>query len=86
MVDVESAVQIATSLINKVMPEYAALRPEVEEFELSSDGALWNVTFRAKNPDSGYPAGNVFFPYRDKVVQITTDNGELIAIRNPTYN
>jgi len=87
MVDVESAVKIAFSELGKVMPEYAALNPEIEEFERSQDGSLWNVTFRAKNPDADINGrGNVFYPYRDKIVQIQASNGDLIAIRNPTYN
>jgi hypothetical protein len=85
MVDVETAVQIAKSMLAKVMPDYVQLEPYVEEFELSPSGNLWNVTFRAKNPDMGETA-NVFYPYRDKVVQISTADGNLIAIRNPTYN
>ncbi len=85
MVDVETAVKIALSELAKVMPDYLALNPRVEEFERSDDGKLWNVTFRAKNPDQG-EVHNVFYPYRDKLVQIQTSNGELIAIRNPTYN
>jgi len=86
MVDVETAVKIALSELGKVMPDYLALNPHVEEFERSDDGKLWNVTFRAKNPDVEERLPNVFYPYRDKLVQIQTSDGELIAIRNPTYN
>ena len=85
MVDVEGAIQIATGYLLKVMPSFAALHPEVMEFERSPDGSLWNVTFRAKNPES-QGIGNVFYPYIDKLVQIQTSDGGLIAIRNPTYN
>ncbi len=87
MVDVESAVKIAFSQLGKVMPEYLELNPAIEEFELSEDGSLWNVTFRAKNPDAEKEGGGrVFYPYRDKLVQIQAKSGDLIAIRNPTYN
>jgi len=86
MVDVEGAVEIAERYLAKVMPRFAALHPEIMEFERSSDGSLWNVTFRAKNPEPREGAANIFYPYIDKLVQIQTSNGELIAIRNPTYN
>jgi hypothetical protein len=85
MVDIETAVQIAKSMLAKVMPDYVQLDPYVEEFELADGGNLWNVTFRAKNPDMGKTA-NVFYPYRDKLVQISVNDGNLIAIRNPTYS
>ena len=85
MVDVETAVKIATAQLGKVMPDYAALNPSIEEFELSADGSVWNVTFRAKNPDAT-PYSASFYPYRDKLVQIQTSDGELLAIKNPTYN
>ncbi len=86
MVDVETAVKIAFTQLGKVMPEYLELNPSIEEFERSNDGSVWNVTFRAKNPDSDNGNKNVFFPYRDKLVQIRASDGDLIAIRNPTYN
>jgi hypothetical protein len=57
----------------------------VEEFELADGGNLWNVTFRARNPDAAENPFS-FYPYKDKVVQISTSDGDLIAIRNPTYN
>jgi len=83
MVDVETAVKIAFTQLGKVMPEYLELKPSVEEFERSNDGSVWNVTFRAKNPDSDNGNRNVFYPYRDKLVQIRASDGDLIAIRNP---
>jgi hypothetical protein len=85
MVDVETAVKIAFTQLGKVMPEYLELNPAVEEFERSKDGSLWNVTFRAKNPDLENGTKHIFYPYRDKVVQIQTSDGDLIAIKNPTY-
>ncbi len=86
MVDIETAVKIAFTQLGKVMPEYLELNPSIEEFERSNDGSVWNVTFRAKNPDSDNGNKNVFYPYRDKLVQIRASDGDLIAIRNPTYN
>lgn len=86
MVDVEGAVKIATDYLAKVMPGFAALHPVVMEFERSSDGSLWNVTFRAKNPEPREGNASFFYPYIDKLVQIQTSDGNLIAIRNPTYN
>jgi hypothetical protein len=85
MVDVEAAVEIARKVLGKVMPDYLALGPHVEEFELADGGNLWNVTFRARNPDAAENPFS-FYPYKDKVVQISTSDGDLIAIRNPTYN
>jgi len=85
MVDVEEAVKIAATYLEKVMPGYAALDPKIEEFELSKDGSVWNVTFRAKNPEVQNNNPNVFYPYLDKLVQIRTSNGDLLAIQNPTY-
>ncbi len=86
MVDVETAVKIAFTQLGKVMPEYLELNPAIEEFERSEDGSLWNVTFRARNPDMESGIKNVFYPYRDKIVQIKASDGDLIAIRNPTYD
>jgi hypothetical protein len=85
MVDIQDAVKIASDCLLKVMPEYKALSPAVEEFELSKDGSVWNITFRAKNPDASNGTQNVFYPYLEKVVQIRADNGTLIAIRVPSY-
>jgi hypothetical protein len=86
MVDVETAVKIAFDQLGKVMPDYLELNPSIEEFERSKDGSLWNVTFRAKNPDMENGTKNFFYPYRDKLVQIKASDGDLIAIRNPTYD
>ena len=86
MVDVDEAVRIATTYLGKVMPGFVALNPKIEEFELSKDGTVWNITFRAKNPDAQNGTPNVFYPYVDKLVQIQTSNGDLIAIRHPNYN
>ncbi len=86
MINVEKAVDIALSVLTKIMPDYAALKPEVDEFALSKDGSFWNVTFRAKNPEPNPFGGQVFYPYKDKVVQIKANDGELIAIRNPSYD
>ena len=85
MVDVETAVKIATIELKKVMPEFAALSPHIEEFQRSSDSTRWSVTFRVRNPDADFTK-NLVFPYRDKLVEIDAGNGELIAIRNPTYD
>jgi hypothetical protein len=86
MVDVEAAVKIAFTQLGKVMPEYLELKPSIEEFERSEDGSVWNVTLRARNPDADNDGKSIFYPYRDKLVQIRASNGDLIAIRNPTYN
>jgi hypothetical protein len=48
MVDVDEAVRIATTYLSKVMPGYVALQPKIEEFELSEDGAVWNITFSSE--------------------------------------
>ena len=86
MVDVDEAVKMANIYLRKVMPRFVDLQPEIMEFERSPDGSVWNVTFRAKNPDAQSDITNVFFPYVDKLVQIEVSNGDLVAIRNPTYN
>ena len=88
MVDAPKAVEIAHQSLESLVPAFASLNPHVEEIEQSTNDNSWVITFRADTPEPGSKAnGNnrVFFPYVEKVVLVTMDSGELLAIRNRSY-
>jgi hypothetical protein len=88
MVDATKAVQIAGESLTKVVPSFAALRPHVEEIQQSHDGDTWIITFRADNPDPKSTKTSfteTFFPYIEKVVRIAIKSGDLLSVRNPSY-
>ena len=88
MVDAPKAIEIAGDSLPKVVPQFAALHPHVEEIRQSREGDSWLITFRAANPE---PAGErrgfgeTFFPYVEKVVRIRVDSGDLLSVMNPSY-
>lgn len=88
MIDATKAVEIAQDKLPHVVPAFASLKPVVEEVDQSSDGKLWLITFRAKNPDpegeSPY-GGAIFVPFVDKLVKIASASGELQGVVNPAY-
>ena len=87
MVSIKEAVDKSKKILDEVMPEYVALNPDVEQFQLSSDGGKWEITFKAKNPEptnGSRGLGSVFFPFVYKVVSVSTSDGFLISVRNPT--
>ena len=89
MVTIDKAVEIANDNLGKIMPDFSKLNPSVEEFGLSKDGEGWVITFRAKNPDPTEAAsgmGSVFIPFLEKVVRVAVANGNLVSVRNPSYD
>ncbi len=50
MVAIEQAVESSKQVLGHIMPEFAHLEPEIEEFQLDDDQGLWIITFRARNP------------------------------------
>ena len=86
MLDVSEAVGKARTYLSVIMPEFAELRPQVEEMELSPDNSMWNITFSA--PIGGHKTESVadlFTPrYTWKVVALSTNDGSLIAVTNPS--
>ena len=88
MVDAPKAVEIAHQSLETLVPAFASLNPRVEEIEQSMNDNTWVITFRADNPEpSGKTSGlsRVYFPYVEKVVLVTMDSGDLLAIRNRSY-
>jgi hypothetical protein len=74
-------------VLDEIMPEYVALHPDVEEFQLYPDSDRWEITFRAKNPEPSNGSrglGSVFFPFVYKVVSVSASDGSLISIKNPS--
>jgi hypothetical protein len=88
MIEAKQAVQIAEEQLPGLLPAFAALHPEVEEVERSQDGSVWQITFRARNPEpgEGHGIGRLFYPYVEKVVKIASTTGDLLAIQNPSYS
>lgn len=87
MVSINEAVATSKKVLDEIMPEYVALNPDVEEFQLSPDSGKWEITFKAKNPEPSNGSrglGSVFFPFAYKVVSVSASDGSLISIRNPT--
>lgn len=87
-IDAGKAVAIAQQQLPALVPKFASLQPFVEEVERSQDGDVWEITFRAENPDpeGKQPfAGTILLPFVDKVVRIAARTGTLIGITNPSY-
>lgn len=89
MVTIDRAVEIASENLAKIMPDFSELHPNVEEFRLSKNGQGWLITFRAKNPEpteTQHGMGSVFFPFIEKIVEVEVSNGNLLSVRNPSYD
>jgi hypothetical protein len=89
MVTIVEAVETAKENLAKIMPDFAKLEPNVEEFGISKDGDEWIITFRARNDDPSDSASGtnaVFIPFVEKVVRVGASNGQLLSVRNPSYD
>lgn len=88
MVAIGQAVESSKQVLGQVMPEFAHLDPEIEEFQLDDDQGLWIITFRARNPQprgEGESFGTFFAPYIEKVATVSTSDGKLLSIRNRSF-
>lgn len=80
------AIEKARGYLGEVIPEFAALGPEVEEIERSPDSSQWRVTFYAHTGDDSQPATLAELLKRrriEKVVSVSAQDGTLIAVTNP---
>jgi hypothetical protein len=72
--------------LGEVLPEFAALEPKVDEMVLTPDSSKWIITFFAK-PEGERKAETIADllsrPRIEKVVSVASDDGSLVAVRNP---
>jgi hypothetical protein len=88
MLDASEVVDKAREYLDIIMPEFAALKPQVEEMALLQDQApsRWKITFLARL--SGKPKAESLSDLLgrqtvEKVVYLFADDGGLVAVRNP---
>jgi hypothetical protein len=80
------ALDKARIYLGEIIPEFAALDPNVEEMVLAPDSSAWKITFYAHsgdNPKTLSLADIVRRQRIEKVVSVGADDGTLIAVRNP---
>jgi hypothetical protein len=82
------AIDKAQSYLGEVIPDFAALRPQVEEMVLDKDSANWNITFCALSGPEKVQENTLADLLRlhkiRKIVSIGAADGSFIAVRNPT--
>jgi len=86
MLDASEVVSKARGYLTEIMPEFAELKPKVEEMVLSQDTSRWKITFTAQLKDSPKAESLADLVHRrfiEKVVDIKANDGGLIAVRNP---
>lgn len=72
--------------LDEVLPEFAALEPKVDEMVLTPDASKWIITFFAKtggDRKAETVADLLSNPRIEKVVSVASDDGSLVAVRNP---
>jgi hypothetical protein len=78
----------ARTYLGEVVPEFAALEPQVEEMVLAPDSSEWKITFYALGGGERTEANTLADLLRwqriEKVVSIGAEDGTLIAVRNPS--
>jgi hypothetical protein len=82
----KDAIQKALGYLQEVVPEFAALEPQVEEIVRSSNSAVWTITFSALTGDDSKAktlAELLRFRRIRKVVSVSTEDGALISVTNP---
>jgi hypothetical protein len=76
----------ARTYLGQVVPEFAALKPKVEEMALDSRSSEWKIIFFAYSGDNPNAETLVDLLRRqrvEKVVYVGADDGSLIAVKNP---
>jgi hypothetical protein len=77
----------AQSYLGEVIPDFAALNPNVEEMELDKNTASWNITFCALSGPEKTEQNSLADLLRTrrvrKVVSVGVEDGALVAVRNP---
>jgi hypothetical protein len=86
MLGASEVVVKARGYLDEIMPEFAELKPHVEEMVLSQDASRWKITFLAQLTDSPKAESLADLVRRrvvEKVVDVKASDGTLIAVRNP---
>ncbi|HKN23188.1 MAG TPA: hypothetical protein VJX73_17315 [Terracidiphilus sp.] len=76
----------ARTYLGEVVPEFAALKPKIEEMALDSRSSEWKIIFfayRGDNPNVATVADLLRRQRIEKVVYVGADDGSLIAVKNP---
>lgn len=74
MLDVKSAVKVATEYLSSLVP--AAQQTRLEEVELTEDGAYWLITL------SYYAEGGIPFESRSyKLLKVDRQTGDVVAMK-----
>jgi hypothetical protein len=81
------AIDKARIYLGEVVPEFAALKPRVEEMVLAPDSSAWKITFYAHKGEEKTDVTSLADLLRwkriEKVVSVAANDGTLIAVRNP---
>lgn len=86
MIAPSQAVKKARGYLEDVIPEFAALKPKVEEIVRTPDSSTWKITFYAHSDDTPQAATLADLLRRrriEKVVSVSAKDGALIAVSNP---
>ena len=86
MLEPDGIIDKARDYLGKVLPEFAALKPKVEEMSLSLDRTTWRILFYAHTGDNLSTAtlSDVISRRRiEKEVTVQAENGTLVAVKNP---
>ncbi|MGC1463941.1 MAG: hypothetical protein WA802_17200 [Terracidiphilus sp.] len=76
----------ARTYLGEIVPEFAALKPKIEEMVRVPNSSEWRITFYAHSGDEPKIATVADLLRRqriEKIVFIGADDGSLIAVKNP---
>ena len=82
----DEVIDKARTYLGQVVPEFAALKPKIEEMALDSRSSEWKIIFFAysgDNPSVATVADLLRQQRIEKVVYVGADDGSLIAVKNP---
>ena len=82
----KDAIEKARGYLEDVVPDFAALHPQVEEILRTPDSSEWKITFYAHTGSSAEAPTLADLIARrriEKVVSVSSQDGSLISVSNP---
>lgn len=86
MLEPKDVVGKARVYLGEILPDFAALQPQVEEMVLDQQSDSWMITFAAlgHEENAGKTLADLLKVQKlRKVVRVGAEDGVLLAVRNP---
>jgi hypothetical protein len=80
------AISKARAYLGEVLPDFALLEPKVDEMVLATDSSKWIITFvaQAGGTQKAESLADLLSNRKiEKVISVGSEDGSLVAVRNP---